>query len=245
MATKQSTRTNASPESDDPITLRELGNRYDRLVVVAVEAPVKGRRHVLVRCDCGREKRVRLDGLMSGFVRSCGCYQQEMGSVQGLRNTVHGGCRRKAPKLSEYNIWNAMNQRCRNPSATSYPNYGGRGITVCDRWANSFAAFLEDMGFRPTPRHTIERIDNANGYGPGNCRWATYTEQGRNRRNNRILRLGDRSMSVPAWAEETGIPPATISARIRLGWSAERTLTEPVQTGRRKSKEDRACDASC
>ena len=96
--------------------------------------------------------------------------------------TTHGHSKRRSP---EYNAWSNMRQRCNNPQATGYSDYGGRGITVCSRW-DSFEAFLEDMGNKPSPKHSLDRINNAGEYGPGNCRWATRLEQNRNTRSSRL-----------------------------------------------------------
>jgi hypothetical protein len=120
-----------------------------------------------------------------------------------------------------------MKTRCSNPSSEKWEDYGGRGIKVCDRWANSFESFFADMGEPPTAQHSIDR-DNVNGdYEPGNCRWATPAQQARNRRNNRILKLGNKSQCVDQWAAETGIPKGTLHKRIILGWSDDQVLTTP------------------
>jgi hypothetical protein len=131
-----------------------------------------------------------------------------------------------------YNVWRAMRQRCLNPKKRLYHNYGGRGITVCERW-NSFANFASDMGPCP-PGHTLDRIDNDGPYEPSNCRWATRSQQQRNRRNVRPLTFQGRTMLISDWAKELGIDSNTIQARIdNYGWSVERALsTAPRPWGR-------------
>ncbi len=106
--------------------------------------------------------------------------------------------------------------------------YKDRGITICDRW-QSFASFLADMGPRPSPAHTIDRLDNALGYQPGNCRWATAKEQGQNRRDNIAVTHDGRTQTVELWAEETGITKAALYHRIERGWLVERALFTPVR----------------
>jgi hypothetical protein len=125
-------------------------------------------------------------------------------------------------KTPEYRAWSAMKLRCANPNNEQYHNYGGRGITVCDRWRQSFAAFLVDMGPRPSPRHSIDRIDNNGNYEPGNCRWATSREQNRNRRNNIVLTHDGRTMCLADWARELGVPRGTLLARYRDGQPPDR-----------------------
>lgn len=127
-----------------------------------------------------------------------------------------------------YNVWRTMRQRCLNPRSSVYPQYGGRGITVCERWG-SFAAFHEDMGEQP-PGMTLERIDNSKGYCPSNCRWATRKEQARNRRSNRMITLNGRTMCLYDWADEYGISGRIVCTRFYTRkWSIERALTTPLR----------------
>lgn len=129
----------------------------------------------------------------------------------------------------EYRAWNSMKSRCYNKSHTSYRNYGGRGIQVCERWRYDFPTFLNDMGNRPS-KHTLDRIDNDGNYTPGNCRWATYKEQLNNKRGNRLLTLDGKTQTVSQWSTETGIKYWTLSQRVgRYGWSDEDALTKPVR----------------
>jgi len=120
-----------------------------------------------------------------------------------------------------------MIQRCHNQNDSRYSRYGGRGISVCERWRDSFEAFFKDMGRRPSPQHSIDRIDNEKGYSPENCRWASRKEQARNTRESRILTLGGKSMTIAEWAEVTGIPAHTIHSRLSRGQSVTDALTKP------------------
>jgi hypothetical protein len=124
----------------------------------------------------------------------------------------------------EYRVWCHVLARCGTATDAAYDNYGGRGITVCDRWL-TFTNFYADVGPRPSPQHTLERIENDGNYEPGNVRWATRKEQNRNKRNNRLLTFNGRTQCIAAWAEEIGITWAALRARLRLGWSVERALT--------------------
>lgn len=132
-------------------------------------------------------------------------------------------------KSREYASWEAMIQRCENPNSAAYRFYGDRGITVCSRWRKSFLGFLADMGTRP-PGTSIDRFPNKNGnYEPGNCRWATRLEQGRNRRTSLLLTFSGRTLSPREWSGVTGLSLGTIHSRLlTLGWSVERALTEPT-----------------
>ncbi len=144
-----------------------------------------------------------------------------------MPNSIVYPRRRDGRLVPEANTWRSMKQRCQNPKAHEYENYGGRGITICERWSSSFDLFCEDMGPRP-PGTSIERIDNNGNYEPGNCKWASRIEQRRNTRFNRLLTLNGRTQPMSAWVEETGIQWDTIYARLKRGWSIEKALTFPV-----------------
>ncbi len=123
----------------------------------------------------------------------------------------------------EYNIWSAMKDRCFNKSNRFWPHYGGRGIAVCQRWLK-FTNFIEDMGRRPTPKHTLDRIDNDADYGPENCRWTTRDIQARNRTNNVLIKHDGKEQCLMDWSIETGIAYETLRTRIRL----DRPLFDPI-----------------
>ena len=123
-----------------------------------------------------------------------------------------------------YNVWKLMIARCCDHRRTNYPTYGGRGIKVCDRWRNSFEAFVADMGERPSPKHTVDRIDNNGDYTPQNCRWATIHQQARNRRSNRLGTLNGKTQSIAAWIEELGASRTRTYWRLSHGWTLDRAL---------------------
>ncbi len=137
---------------------------------------------------------------------------------------------RHAADVPEYNTWAQMIQRCTNPNCKLFPHYGARGIAVCHRWRASFDAFIADMGLRPSSTHSIDRIDVNGNYEPGNCRWATRTEQARNKRSNRHLTIGDRTMLVVEWSAVSGVRNNVISARLSMGWDPTRAVFTPVRT---------------
>lgn len=134
----------------------------------------------LFRCDCGTMTEVNLYSVRYGQSLSCGCYQA---AVASAAQTKHG-----LTHSPEYTVWRSMKERCYLPHSENYPRYGGRGITVCDRWRDSFESFLADMGRRPSPLHSIDRRDNNGNYEPANCRWATRDEQQQNRSVTQFLR---------------------------------------------------------
>ncbi len=135
----------------------------------------------------------------------------------------------KNGKNQEYDIWSAMIQRCHNPNSTGYLRYGGRGIFVCQRWRDSFNDFLADVGPRPGKGYSLDRIDNSKGYEPGNVRWATQKEQGRNTRTNRLLAFRGEVKSAAEWAEITGLTYSAIQRRLDvLHWTIEKTLSTPI-----------------
>jgi hypothetical protein len=138
------------------------------------------------------------------------------------RNTTHG-----KTHTPEHKAWIAMIGRCYETSNTSYPRYGGRGIGVCDRWRYSFESFLSDLGPKPSPKHSLDRIDNTRGYEVGNVRWATAHEQANNRSSNRMIEWRGETKTMAEWARETGTPWYMIQKRLRVGWPIGRAMTEP------------------
>lgn len=135
--------------------------------------------------------------------------------------------RKSKPRTKTQNSWDAMKNRCRNASHPQYANYGGRGIKVCDRWADSFDNFLADMGERP-PGMTLDRIDGNGDYCPENCRWATRSQQLRNRRDRPPIMAFGRAQQPIEWAEEFGISVRALHSRLKRGWSLEDALTKPI-----------------
>ena|SRR2546425_6862076 len=176
----------------------------------------------IITCElCGKQKEVQWNNRQQRY-----CSHQ----CAGLSRTppiIHGHCR-DGHRSPEYQSWHHMKGRCLNPNEDAYARYGGRGITVCDRWLHSFAAFLADMGPRPSSGHTIERLDNSKGYSPDNCVWATWIEQENNRKDNREITFQGRTLTLAQWVKVTGICWSTIAQRLKRGWSAEKTLTTPV-----------------
>jgi hypothetical protein len=196
------------------------GQQFDRIVVVAYSHKHKKKHRWLCRClDCGR---VTAKTRYEIWKYNCKCHQAEAARANRL---THGHTQGKFSKT--YSAWNNMRQRCENPANGHYGDYGGRGIRVCDRW-QVFEHFLEDMGECPDGL-TIERVNNAGNYEPGNCRWATVDEQARNKRNNRWLTLNGRTMCAKDWARELGIHYMTLITRMNRGWSDDECLTiKPV-----------------
>jgi hypothetical protein len=188
--------------------------RYGRLTAIK-RTGMRGCKHLwLCICDCGNEKDVAIASLRDGSTRSCGCLARE-----NLHCVTHG-----KSHSSEYNTWHSMIQRCVNPNAPCYHNYGGRGINVCDRWMECFDNFYKDMGNKPTPHHSIERIDNNKGYCKGNCVWADRKQQQNNLRSNVLITKDGLTMNITQWSEKIGIKRSTIYNRILRGWSYDESL---------------------
>jgi hypothetical protein len=177
----------------------------------------------LCQCDCGKIQFVAEQKLRSGHSRSCGCLQAE---VTTKRNTKHG-CSKRGQTTRAYSIWGGIFERCENTKNQAYENYGGRGITVCERW-RVFENFLEDMG-EPAAGMTIDRLNNDEGYSKENCEWRTSKEQARNRRNTVILTYNGITLTLIEWAEMLDLSYRTLRARHYNGWPTERILTEPIR----------------
>lgn len=143
-------------------------------------------------------------------------------------NTKHG-----MSSTPEYLIWCGIRARCCKPGHRAYPRYGGRGIVLCERW-QAFETFLSDMGMRPSPKHSVDRIDNNGSYSPENCRWATTKEQNSNSRHNRMVSYSGQTLTVDQWSKKLNISRLVLTKRLNSGWSIERAFTETVAA--RKSK---------
>lgn len=196
-----------------------VGKTFGRLTVLARDGSVKGHSKWLCRCACGTEYRVLAVNLIHGRTRSCGCYFRE---TRGRAARRHG-----QSNTREHNIWCGVRRRCLDPRHKTFAHYGAKGVTVCDRWRDSFAAFILDMGPAP-PGTSIDRIDNAKGYEPGNCRWATIFEQAANKRNARTFEYDGKALSAAGWGRLVGLPSHVIAGRMRLGWTIDRALSEPI-----------------
>ncbi len=207
-----------------------LGQRFGRLLVTLLDErrAINGERYWKCICQCGNICLVTTSNLRRGNVRSCACLQREA-------NTTHG-----RSHSAEYKTWEAMRRRCMKPKDKNFHSYGGRGITVCERW-QKFEHFFTDMGEKPTPKHSIDRIDNEGPYSPDNCRWATQQEQCQNRRGNLYLTYEDRRQTITEWARESGLKIGTLFWRIHRGWSIERSLKTPIGKVLRRSKREEHC----
>lgn len=204
-----------------------VGDRFGRLEVEAVgQVPGAYRYKAVCRCDCGTVKAVRFDGLINGAVIGCGCVRKERTTTHGLHGSEH------------YDRWRHMLDRCYNEESSSFKDYGGRGIKVCQRWHDikNFVADLPD-GYRKGLE--IDRIDNDGDYEPGNVRWSTRAENCDNRRSGRPITHNGKTQSCTKWAEETGIQRSIIQSRLdNFGWGIEEALTTPVLgIGKRRDPE--------
>lgn len=203
--------------------LNLTGLTFGRLTVTKEGEREKEQRRWYCLCECGNTVLVLQASLRSGSTTSCGCLHSEV-----VSNTFSTHRLSRSP---EYLIWSSMKRRCYNQRNIGYALYGGRGIKVCDRWRNDFLAFLNDMGPRPSLKHSLDRIDNDRDYEPGNCRWATIQEQGRNKRSNHFLTFDGKTLTIAEWAELTNIPQIVLRSRINANrWSVERALTTPYKS---------------
>jgi hypothetical protein len=190
----------------------EIGQKFGRLTLIKLNVENKsGAWHSLFRCECGEEKVFSNSNVRLGKSRSCGCYVKDYPSQR-----THG-----MSGTDIYQTWNRMLSRCYNPKIDRYPNYGGRGIKVCERW-KKFVNFYADMGDRPSKNHSIGRIDNDGDYEPGNVRWELEEEQIFNKTNTAYTTYKGEVMAIGKAAKQSGIPYYRLSQRVHAGMSEDK-----------------------
>lgn len=200
-----------------PPKINLTGKTFNRLTVIRYKENKKGKRWWECVCICGNKTTAATDSLQGGNTGSCGCYKRS-----GLHKT-HG-----LSKLSEFRIWAGITKRCYNSNSPAFKRYGGRGITMSPEWRASFKNFYDDIGPRPTKKHTVERTDTNGPYAGWNCRWATRTEQARNTRRNHLLTFNSKTLCLAEWAEELGMGYGTLQSRISRHWPIEKAFFTPV-----------------
>jgi len=206
------------------------GNKFGRLVVLSFAGYSDHKRprpQWLCKCDCGETVTVVGAHLKNGNTASCGCLRKEIAKKSA---TKHG---RKASRT--YQIWQGMKARTTNPNNSHYHIYGGRGIEVCERWFNSFEAFLADMGEAPDGM-SIDRIDNDGHYEPSNCSWASPEQQSRNNSRNVWLEANGVRKCLKDWADDLGCSSYAIQRRLKRGWAEADAVTIPPCSGNRYQK---------
>lgn len=228
-----------------PRLLDLTGMKFGRLTVKRrVINPNKAGTFWECQCDCGNTHISVAICLRTDRSKSCGCLRREMMREAAKTRNLRHGEGSNGKETAEYRAWAAMLSRCTNSNHRNYNDYGGRGITVCDRWRR-YEDFLADMGRRPSERHSLDRINNEAGYSPENCRWATYEVQNNNQRRARrdqaistktLFEHEGRTQKISAWCREIGLLLETYRARRKAGMSVEAALFTPRQKPGRKSR---------
>lgn len=200
------------------------GQKFTRLTVIGLHEIRARKSYWNCVCECGNNLTTRSDALTSGRARSCGCLHKESASkIFKDRNTTHGKTGTRT-----YNIWCGIVTRCTNENTSYFKHYGGRGISICERWL-TFENFLSDMGECPSGL-SIDRIDVNCDYEPSNCRWTDMKTQQRNTRKNRLLTHNNKTHCVSEWAEIYGVGRSLIKDRLRLGWDTQKAIETPART---------------
>lgn len=197
------------------------GDIFGRLTVVKFFGRNKqGHEMWVCTCNCGKIKTASIYSLKYGYTKSCGCLNDELRKQRSFR---HGECKVGAMS-KEYIVWSGMKGRCFYKKHKDFKHYGGRGITVCERWRDSYPNFLSDMGRCPESMQ-LDRIDNSKGYYPDNCHWTTQKQNANNRRSSRMLTFKGKTMNVTMWAKELRVPAPTLFSRVYAGKPVERILS--------------------
>lgn len=204
-----------------PRNVNLVGQRFGRLIVLSEELRDKwNHRRWKCQCDCGQTVIAGQSNLRKGNTQSCGCRAHE---IQVANHTTHG---LRSHKL--YGTWCGMRHRCHCPEDPRYSDYGGRGIIVCPAWED-FGLFVADMGSTYKPGFSIDRIDNNGPYCPFNCRWANQIQQTNNARSNHRLTYYNETHTIAEWSRLLSVPYYVITNRLRMGWTIDRTLNQPVR----------------
>lgn len=202
-----------------PISIK-TGEKFNRLTVISKEPSLKGHAMYRCLCDCGNYIVTRGSALLSDNTKGCGCLNVESytNTFGNYRKAIANGATLNGRHTSEYGAYSKMKERCYNPKVDRYPCYGERGIIVCQRWLDRFSNFLEDMGRKPTPQHSLDRFPDVNGnYEPSNCRWGTEEQQAANRQNTIRLTLKGAEIHQAALARLLNVTPHSIEYHIRRG----------------------------
>lgn len=210
------------------------GKTFGRLLVLSEAGVLRGCVLWECRCECGTITHAVTRDLKSRNTKSCGCQRDDarFGDARAYKHGQYG--------TPEWDTWQGIRRRCRDPLGANYNRYGARGIVVCQRWYDSAEAFCSDMGYKPSRQHSIDRIDNSHGYTcgrceeclannwPANCRWATIKEQSLNRCTTRLLTFEGETLCLADWSRRTGLSRALLTYRLRAGWSVVDILTTPA-----------------
>lgn len=186
-----------------------IGLYFRKLKIISFAYYKHNNKYYKCLCECGNTKIISIGHIKQGKTQSCGCLKTKQNGLS--THPLH-------------QVWYHMINRCTNPLRPEYINYGGRGITVCDEWLNSFTVFLEDIGERPSVKHSIERRNNELGYNKNNCYWATKEEQNNNTRSNVFLTHNGNTLTLAQWSRELGIPISTIITRRSRNWEVKDIL---------------------
>lgn len=200
-----------------------LGDCFDRLIVIGYAGSEKGFQRWWCLCVCGKIKKVRASCLLKGNTQSCGCLSLETSKKMFIQHGMYN--------TKIYRTWCDIRRRCYDPKNSRYHNYGGRGIKVCERWLENFENFYEDMGDKPGPEYSIDRIDVNGDYCKENCKWSTDKEQANNKTNNRYLIFNSEKLTITEFSKRINISQNTIRKYLSLGWT-----TEEISTKKRKNK---------